>query len=85
MVLLEVLLTTLVIYAYKLREVATFGVLGAYLHADMLKDKKVVLKLGVSFLDIMCQINLDHKKNTRYDNGNKVLYILILCAIYVCI
>ena len=39
-VCLEGLFTTLVIDAYEGREVATFDVLGEYLHADMPKDKK---------------------------------------------
>ena len=41
-VCLEGLFTTLVIDAYEGREVATFDVLGEYLHADMPKDKKII-------------------------------------------
>ena len=33
----------------------------------------------------MCQINTEHKKNVRYENGQKVLYMLVLRAIYGCI
>ena len=36
-------------------------------------------------MDIMCQINPEHKKNVRYKNGHKVSYMLVLCAIYGCI
>ena len=57
MVTLEGLLTTLVIDAYKGREVATFDVTGAYLRVDIPQDKKVLLKLRVTFMDITCQIN----------------------------
>ena len=84
-VFLEGLFTTLVIDAYKGREVATFDVPGAYLHANTPKDKKVLLKLRGTFMDIMCQINQDQKKNMRYENGQKVLDILVLRTIYGCI
>ena len=33
----------------------------------------------------MCQINLDHKNKERYENGQKLLYMLVFRAIYGCI
>ena len=51
----------------------------------MPKDEKFLLKLSGTFVDIMCQINTEHKKNVRYEDGQKVLYILVLYAIYGCI
>ena len=39
----------------------------------MSKEKKVLLKLRGEFKDIMYQINLEHKNNARYKNGQKVL------------
>ena len=36
-------------------------------------------------MDIMCNINPEHKKNVGYENGQKVLYMLVLRAIYGCI
>ena len=66
MVSMEGLFTLLVIYAYKGREVANFDVLGAYLHANMPKDKKVLLKSRETLVYIMYQINLENKKNVRY-------------------
>lgn len=71
--------------AYTGREVATFDVPGAYLHADMPKDKKALLKLRGKFVNIVCQINPEHKKNVRYENRRKVLYMLVLNVIYGCI
>ena len=62
----EGLFTTVVIYAYKGRELTTFDVPGAYFHADMSNEKRVLLKSRGTFVDIMCQINLDHKKKVRY-------------------
>ena len=56
-IFLEGLFTTLVINSYEGREVATFDVPVAYLHADMPKDKKFLLKFRGTFVDVMCQIN----------------------------
>ena len=56
-VLREVLIATLVIYAYKGIELVTFDVPGDYLYADMPKKKKFLLKLRGKSVDIMCQIN----------------------------
>ena len=36
-------------------------------------------------MDIVLQINPDHKKSVRYENWKKELYILVLRAIYGCI
>ena len=82
---LEGFFATLVIDSYKGREVSTFDVPGAYFNANMPKDEKVLLKLRGTFVDIMCRINLGHKKNVRYRNKQKVLYMLLLYAIYGCI
>ena len=43
------------------------------------------LKLKGTFMDIMCNINLEHKNNVRYEKLQKVLYMLVFCAIYGCI
>ena len=81
-VLIKGLFTTLVIVEYKGREVDTFDLPGAYFHVDIRKDKKYLLEFRVTFVNGMCQINTEHKKNVRYKNGQKVLYMLVLCAIY---
>ena len=54
---MESLFKTLVVDAYKERDIATFNIPGAYLHAKMPADKSVILKLSGRFLDIMCNIN----------------------------
>ena len=82
---LEGLFATLVIDAYEGRDVATFDIPGAYLHALMPKDKQVLLKLKGQFVDIMCEINGEYKKHVRYEKGQKTLYLLTLRAIYGCI
>ena len=82
---LEGLFVTLVIYAYEGREIATFDIPGAYLHALMPKDKQVILKLKGQFVDIMCDINPEYKQHVRTERGHKVLYLLTLRALYGCI
>ena len=54
---LEALFTTLLVEVFEGRDVATFDIPGAYLHADMPEDKTVILKLKGNFVSIMCEIN----------------------------
>ena len=81
---LEVIFTTLVINSYEGKAVATFDVIGVYFNLYMPKDN-FLLKLREKFMNITYQINLEHKKNMRHKNGNKVLYMLVLRVIYGCI
>ena len=55
------------------------------MHTDMTEDKKVLLKLRGTFVDMICQIYPENTKNLMYENVQKVLYMLVLCAIYGCI
>ena len=58
---------------------------GAFLQAMMPDEKLVLLVLRGEFVDYMCNINPEHKKNVRIDkNGNKVLYMKVIRAIYCC-
>ena len=84
-VALESLLTSLVIDVYEGRDVGTFDVPGAYLHAEMPKDKRVLMCLRGEFVDIMCDVNPEYKQYVREKNGKKVLYLNVLRAIYGCI
>ena len=61
-----------------------FYVPRAYLNADMTEDKFIILKIGGEFVDIMCKMNPEHKKNVCVKNGVKVLYISLLKALYGC-
>ncbi len=79
---LEALIATLVIDAKEDRDVATFDVPGAYLHADLPKNKFVLMKFEDEFVDIMCEVNPEFKEDIRYERGKKVLYVQILKAIY---
>ena len=51
----------------------------------MPKGKRVLLKLRGMFVDIMCKINPEYEKYVRYEGKTKVLYLLVLRAIYGCI
>ena len=71
---LEFLIVTLLIDAYEGRDTSTFDVTGAYLQADLAdgdNNKRVMLKLIGDFVDIPCDINPEHKKNTVYEKGKK--------------
>ena len=82
---LESLFMTLVIDAHEERDVATFDILGSYLHAEMPAYKNVILKLRGHFVGIMCDINGEYRQYVRYEQGKKVLYLKVLRAIYGCI
>ena len=61
-------------YAYKERGIATFDVLGVYLHAKLSKDgnkERLVLKLTGDFVDIMCELNPEYSKNVIYKKWKK--------------
>ena len=81
---LEALLTSLTIDAHKGRDVDIFDVPGAYLSADMPEDKFIILKIEGEFLEIMWEVNPEHKKNVCVENGLKVLYLSLLKALYGC-
>ena len=64
---LEVLIITSVINAWEKRDVATFNVPGAYLHADLPKHKFALLKLRGKFVDSMCDVNPEFRKHVRFE------------------
>ena len=82
---LEALFLSLIIDVFEGRDVAIFDIPGAYLHAEMPEDKIVLMRFRGQFVDIMCQVNPEHKKNVIYENGKKVLYVRVVRAIYGCI
>ena len=77
------LLCTLIIDAHEWRDVANFDLPSAYLHAEMSKDKRILMNLKFFFV-IMCQVNPEYKKHVRYENGKK-MYILVIREIHDCI
>ena len=85
---LESLFVSLLIDAYEGRDVGTYDVPGAYLHAKLLpreNNERILMKLTGKFVDIMCGVNPEHSKNVVIVKGKKVLYLEILRALYGCI
>ena len=81
----EAIMTTLLIDAYEGRKVAIFDVPGAYLQANMPKDKFIVINIEDEFVDIMCKVNPQYKKLVRNERGKEILYLRVLKALYGCI
>ena len=78
-------MVTMLIDAYGGRDIAAYDVPGVYLHVRLSPNKskeRVLMKLEGQFVDIMCKVNPEHKKNVIYGKGKKVLYIEILMVIY---
>ena len=63
---------------YEGREVGTFYVTGAYLNAEMPREKGVFLKLKWYFVDITWTVNPDHENNFIIEKYQKVLYLLVV-------
>ena len=83
---LEGLMATLVLGAHEGRQFGSFDVPRAFPRAEFPEDRLVVLKLrGEHMVNMMCDVNLAHRPNVRYENGKKVLYLKVLQAIYGCI
>ena len=63
----------------------TFDVPGAYLHAEMSNYKSILINPRGYFVDIMCQVNPQYEQHAGYKNGENILCILVIGAIYGCI
>ena len=59
---LEAFFAGLIIVAQEGMDMEMFDVPRAYFNADMLKDNFILLNIEEEFLDIMCQVNLEHNK-----------------------
>ncbi len=79
----DALMLSLLIDASERRDVATADVAGAYLHADM--DDFTLLRVEGTEVDILCNVCEDYKKYVCYENGKKVLYLMLLKALYGCV
>jgi hypothetical protein len=79
----DALMLSILIDAKERRDVAVADVEGAYLHADM--DVFTVLKLVGVDVDIMCNVDSKYKKFVVIENGQRVLYLQLLKALYGCV
>lgn len=82
---IEAIIATLLIDVYEAQKVAIFDIPGAYLHAEMPPEHRVLLKIKGQFVNIMCNVNEDFRKHVVIENRRKVLYLCILQALYRCI
>ena len=87
---LELIITTLVIDAYKGRDIAVADVPGAHSHAEFPNNKNVILRMTDIFTDIMREINEEYKDHIVYEinkRGKKVkcLYAKVLRALHGCL
>ena len=69
---METLFVTLIIDTLEERDTAIFDVPGAYLHADIPTYNIIILILRDEFFSIMCKVNLEHKKNFKYNNVQRL-------------
>ena len=81
----EGLLTTIVIDDIEKREVATFEVLGACLHALVPEEDNVVMKLRGNFVDTMCEVSKTYESHVTCEKGKKLLCLKALRAICRCV
>lgn len=82
-VTLEGLLMTCMIEAMEGRHVAVADVVGAYLKARM--EDFVLMKFTGETVDILCDIDPSYKEYVTIENGEKVLYVELLKALYGCV
>ncbi|GFH50261.1 hypothetical protein CTEN210_06737 [Chaetoceros tenuissimus] len=80
---LEAILMTCMIDAMEGRHVAVADVVGAYLKARM--EDFVLMKFTGETVDILCNIDPSYKDYVTYENGEKVLYVELLKALYGCV
>ena len=60
------MIITLMIRVYEEIKFLTFDLLGAFLQVKLSSNKLLLLILRVQFVDIMYEINPEHKKNFEY-------------------
>ena len=76
------LFASLFIDAHEGRAEQTFDVPVAYLHTSLPDDNFVHMKFEGEFVDIMCEVNSEYEIFVIHDKVKKVMYVLILKAIY---
>ena len=64
---------------------AVFDFPGAYLNTDIPEEKFIIFRIEGEFIDIMREVNLEHSKNVRVENGVTLLYLRLLTDLYCCV
>ena len=62
-------MTILIIDVMEKRDIAIFNIPEAYLHTEMPKDKKDLMKLRGEFVDIICNVNSEYLPFVTTENG----------------
>ena len=75
-------MATLVIHTMELRYVAIFDVTGYYLQTALPEDRFLLMRIRDDFVGVMCEVNPEYIPYVRYKNGDNVLYVNIIRAIY---
>ena len=82
---MESLIITLLIDTHEGRDMDIFEIPGAHLQAKLApnpNNERVLLKLVGDFVDMMCQVNPEHKNNVMYENGRFFLHMQVFQIIY---
>jgi hypothetical protein len=79
----DALILSILVDAHEGRDVATADVAGAYLKADM--DDFVVMKFTGESVDILCEMNNEHRRFVVNEKGTKILYVKLVKALYGCV
>ena len=79
----DALMLTIVIDGHEKRDVATADVAGAYLKAKM-KDF-VLMKFVGDTVELLCELDEKYRKFVVVENGQKVLYVRLMKALYGCV
>ena len=74
---------SIIVKAYKGRDVATADIVGVYLKAYM-KDF-VLMKFTGETVQVLCKMNPKHKPFVVIENNQQVLYVRLIKAIYSCV
>ena len=59
---LVAIFTSIIIETRKVTDMDIFDVPRAYLKVDITEEKLIILKIEGEFVDIMCEVNSDHRK-----------------------
>ena len=60
---MEGIFLTFLIAPYEGRKVVLFDIPGAFLQAEMSEDKLLLLEFWDEYVEMMCQVNPEHRKN----------------------
>ena len=75
---------SLVQYYHEEQKRIIIDIPGAYLNADIPKDKVILSNLENDFVEMFFDIFPTHKPKLWYENGKKVIYLILINVLYSC-